>query len=296
LSIKQNLTKSGFVAVVGRPNAGKSTLLNYLVGEEIAMVSQKANATRKRSKIICMHENAQIIFIDTPGIHEKERLLNQFMMEEALRAMGDAEIILFLAPISDNLKDYEKFLQMNDKKHLVLLTKTDTVTKEETFAKLSEYEKYQERYLALVPVSVKNTSDRDYILKVVSEHLPHHPYYYDTELVTTDNLRDIYKEFIRESIFENMSDEIPYFSDVVIDKVNEKKDIEEIYATIVVEKKSQKGMVIGKGASAIKRIGTYARTKIENLIERKVFLKLHVSVRPGWSKDKKSLEEMGYIL
>ena len=260
------------------------------------MVSKKANATRKRSKIICMKDDNQIIFIDTPGIHEKEKLLNQFMMEEALKAMGDADFILFLAPITDNLKDYEKFLTLSNKKHMILLTKTDTASKDMVFEKLKEYEKYQDKYLGVVPVSVKNESDRDYILKVVSQELPEHPHFFDPELMTTDQSRDIYKEFIRESIFENLSDEIPYETDVVVDKVTEKPDIEEVYATIVVEKKSQKGMIIGKGGASIKRVGIHARGLIETLIEKKVFLKLHVSVKPGWTKNKKDLEDMGYIV
>ena len=123
-------TKAGFVAVVGRPNAGKSTLLNYVVGEKLAMVSKKAQATRKRMNIIVMHEDAQIIFVDTPGIHEKERLLNQFMMDEALKAIGDADLIVFLAPITDKLTEYEKFLKMTEAKgtkHILLLTKMDHV-------------------------------------------------------------------------------------------------------------------------------------------------------------------------
>jgi GTP-binding protein Era len=150
-------TKAGFVAVVGRPNAGKSTLLNYIVGEKLAMVSKKAQATRKRMNIIVMHEDSQIIFVDTPGIHEKERLLNKFMMDEALKAIGDADLIVFLAPITDKLLEYEKFLKMIEKKntkHIVLLTKMDHVKQGDILQKLGQYQKYQDKFEAIIPFSV----------------------------------------------------------------------------------------------------------------------------------------------
>ncbi len=291
-------TKAGFVATIGRPNAGKSSLLNWLVGEKIAMVSHKANATRKRSKIIVMHNNTQIIFIDTPGLHEKERLLNQFMLEEALKAMGDCDLILFLSPVTDDLKYYKDFLEKNEKNtpHIVLLTKTDHVNNQQLLKKIDEFSKYQEKFLALMPVSIKKGTKKEHILEEISKYLPEHPYLFDTEILTTENLRDIYKEYIREAIFEQTSEEIPYFADVVIDKVDEKEDIEEIYATIIVEKKSQKGIVIGKNGQTIKRIGQYARKEIENIIQKKVFLKLFVVVKPGWSQNKELLKKIGYIL
>jgi len=151
--------KAGFVAVVGRPNAGKSTLLNHLMGEKLAMVSKKAQATRKRMNMIVMHDNAQIIFIDTPGIHEKERLLNQFMLEEAMKAIGDADLILYLAPVTDSLKEYEKFLKLVEKKntpHIVVLSKVDTASNEKVLQKLSEYNRYSDRFVAIIPFSIKH--------------------------------------------------------------------------------------------------------------------------------------------
>lgn len=138
------MTKCGYVSVVGRPNAGKSSLLNWLVGEKIAMVSHKANATRKRSNIIVMHKEDQIVFVDTPGLHETEKLLNQFMLDEALKAMGDCDLILFLAPVTDQVYHYEEFLEKNKKKtkHILLLTKIDFVSNEEVLEKMKEYEKF----------------------------------------------------------------------------------------------------------------------------------------------------------
>ncbi|MFB1033371.1 MAG: GTPase Era [Aliarcobacter cryaerophilus] len=275
------MTKCGYVSVVGRPNAGKSSLLNWLVGEKIAMVSHKANATRRRSNIIVMHEEDQIVFVDTPGIHETEKLLNQFMLDEALKAMGDCDLILFLAPITDSLKYYEDFLEKNKKntKHILLLTKIDFVNNDELMLKLKEYEKYSDKYEAMIPISIKKATKKSDILDVVVKYLPEHPYLFDPEIMTTEHLRDLYKEFIRESIFENISDERPYEADVMINKIEEKPNVDVIRATIIVQKDSQKGMIIGQQATAIKRIGKAARIKIEKLSGKKCFLELFVSVK-----------------
>lgn len=290
------MTKCGYVSVVGRPNAGKSSLLNWLVGEKIAMVSHKANATRKRSNIIVMHNDDQIVFVDTPGLHETEKLLNQFMLDEALKAMGDCDLILFLAPVTDKLTHYESFLEKNKKntKHILLLTKIDNVTNNEVLEKMREYEQYSDRYEAVIPVSIKKQTSHSDILDVVVKYLPEHPYLFDPEILTTEHLRDIFKEFIRESIFENISDEIPYETDVMINKVEEKRDLDVVKATIIVQKGTQKGMIIGKGATAIKRIGKDARIKIEKLTGRKCYLELFVSVKKGWTKNKQGLKELGY--
>ncbi|AGR77929.1 GTPase Era [Aliarcobacter butzleri] len=290
------MTKCGYVSVVGRPNAGKSSLLNWLVGEKIAMVSHKANATRKRSNIIVMHEDDQVIFIDTPGIHETEKLLNQFMLDEALKAMGDCDLILYLAPVTDKISYYEDFLEKNKKnvKHILLLTKIDFVSADELMLKLKEYEKYNDKYEAIIPVSIKKATKKADILGEVVKYLPEHPYLYDPEIMTTEHLRDIFKEFIRESIFENISDEIPYEADVIVNKVEEKPNVDVIKATIIVQKDTQKGMIIGKGATAIKRIGRDARMKIEKLTGKKCFLELFVSIKKGWTKDKEGLKALGY--
>ncbi|QDF29789.1 GTPase Era [Halarcobacter anaerophilus] len=290
------MTKCGYVSVVGRPNAGKSSLLNWLVGEKIAMVSHKANATRKRANIIVMHNDDQIVFVDTPGLHETEKLLNQFMLDEALKAIGDCDLILFLAPVTDKLTHYENFLEKNKKntKHILLLTKIDNVTNSEVLEKMREYRKYSDKFEEIIPVSIKKQTTPSDILKEVVKYLPEHPYLFDPEILTTEHLRDIFKEFIRESIFENISDEIPYETDVLINKVEEKKDIDVVKATIIVQKGSQKGMIIGKGATAIKRIGKDARIKIEKLTGRKCFLELFVSVKKGWTKNKQGLKDLGY--
>ena len=297
-------TKAGFVAVVGRPNAGKSTLLNHVVGEKLTMVSKKAQATRKRMNIIVMHEDmygkeSQIIFVDTPGIHEKEKLLNQFMMDEVMKAIGDADLIVFLAPITDKLTEYEKFLKMSERKstkHIVLLTKMDHVKQGDILKKLGEYQKYQDRFEAIIPFSVNKKVGKSQLLDEISKHLPTSPFLFDTEILTTDNIRDIYKELIRESIFENLSDEIPYESDVTIEKIDETDTLDTVYATIVVEKDTQKGMIVGQKGEGIKRVGKFARQQMEIFSGKRIFLDLHVSVKKGWSKNRDGLEEFGYIL
>ena len=290
------MTKCGYVSVVGRPNAGKSSLLNWLVGEKIAMVSHKANATRKRSNIIVMHNDDQIVFVDTPGIHETEKLLNKFMLDEALKAMGDCDLILFLAPVTDKITYYEDFLVKNKKnvKHILLLTKIDFVSNNEVLEKMKEYESFSDRYEAIIPISILKQTKHSDILNDVVKHLPVHPYLFDPEIMTTEHLRDLFKEFIRESIFENISDEIPYETDVLINKVEEKDNVDVINATIIVQKSTQKGMIIGKGAEAIKRIGRDARVKIEKLTGKKCYLELFVSIKKGWTKDRQGLKDLGY--
>lgn len=291
-------TKSGFIAVVGRPNSGKSTLLNHLVGEKLAMVSKKAQATRKRMNIIVMHRGNQLIFVDTPGIHQKERLINEFMLEEALKAMGDSDLILFLAPVTDNLKEYERFLSLKESKrakHIIVLTKIDHVSQAKILQKLSEYQKYQDSFEAIIPFSVNKRVGKNALLDEVVKHLPPSPPFYDTDIMTTDNIRDIYKELIRESIFENLSDEIPYESDVTIEKIDESDNIDRVYATIIVEKATQKGIIVGNRGVGIKRVGKFARKQLELFSRKKIYLDLHVSVKKGWSKSRAGLEEQGYI-
>jgi GTP-binding protein Era len=291
------MTKAGFVSLIGRPNAGKSTLMNSLLGEKIAMVSQKANATRKRSNAIVMHNDAQIIFVDTPGLHEKEKVLNQFMLDEALKAMGDCDLIVYLAPVTDSTEHYEKFLRLNEKKvkHIIVLSKIDQVSQEKLFKKIAQYNKFANEFEALIPTAISRKVGHEDLLDTICKNLPDSPYLYDPEDLTSELVRDIYAGFIREGIFENISDEIPYESDVLIDKIEEEDTkIDHIYASIIVEKESQKGIIIGKGGDAIKRIGIYSRKKIEQLSGKKVFLDLQVIVKKGWSKDKEYLKEIGY--
>ncbi len=290
------MSKAGFVSLIGRPNAGKSTLMNSLLGENIAMVSQKANATRRRSNAIVMHGDTQIIFVDTPGLHEKEKILNQFMLDEALKAMGDCDLIVYLAPVTDNIENYEKFLKLNNNKvkHIIALSKIDQVSQEKLFKKINQYNQFSQHFEALIPVAIPRKVGHKDLLNIISKLLPESPFLYNPDDLTSELVRDIYAGFIREGIFENISDEIPYESDVLIDKIEEEHNMDKIYATIIIEKESQKGIIIGKGGESIKRIGKYAREKIEILSGKKAYLNLQVSVKKGWSKDKSFLKEIGY--
>lgn len=289
------MTKAGFVSIIGRPNSGKSTLLNTLINEQIALVSHKINATRKRMNIIVMHNDAQIIFVDTPGLHNKEKILNQFMLQESLKAIDDCDLIIFLAPITDNLDYYKNFLELSKgKKHLLILSKIDSLNKEKILEKITQYQEYKDKYLALIPISSKKNINLESLLDEITQYLPKSPYLYDTEIISTQNLKEIYKEKIREALFDNLNKEIPYQSDVIIKKIYEDEICDRIYADIIVEKDSQKIIVIGNKGIGIKNIGINARKKIEQFSGKKLFLKLEVVVKKGWSKNKKSLKELGY--
>jgi GTP-binding protein Era len=288
--------RAGFVAVIGKPNAGKSSFLNWLLNEKITMVSKKANATRKRANIIVMYGLTQFVFIDTPGIHESEKLLNKFMLEETLKAIADADLILFLSPATDSLQSYKDFLSKESKTpHIVLLTKCDKITNKQLLEKLSEFEFYKSNFKTLIPISIKHKSAKSYLLNELQKSIPKHPYFYDPELISTQMIREIYAEYIREAIFEFVSDEVPYSSHVLIDKVEEGEKIEKVYATIVVEKESQKNILIGQGGSVIKKIGIYSRKTIEKLTNKKIFIKISVEHSKNWTKNEKILIKLGYL-
>jgi GTP-binding protein Era len=290
------MSKAGFVSLIGRPNAGKSTLMNSLLGEKIAMVSQKANATRRRSNAIVMHKDSQIIFVDTPGLHEREKILNQFMLDEALKAMGDCDLIVYLAPVTDSVEHYEKFLQLNKKntKHIIVISKIDQVKQDKLFKTIASYNRFAEHFEALIPMAIPKKVGHEDLLDVIAKNLPDSPYLFDPEDLTSELVRDIYAGFIREGIFENVSDEVPYESDVIIESIDEEKNVDIIHAMIIIEKESQKGIIIGKGGESIKRIGKYAREKIERLSTKKAYLNLQVVVKKGWTKDVNFLKEIGY--
>jgi len=289
------MPKSGFVGIIGKPNAGKSTLLNWLLGEKIALVSPKANASRKRVNAIVMHNDNQIILLDTPGLHEKDKLLNKFMLKEALKVLSDSDLILFLADVRDNLDGYEWFLELNKKNvpHIVVLTKIDLVNEKEIKNKIEEYKKIG-KALSIVPISAVEGKGKEELLDEIVKHLPEHPYYYDPEIISTEHIRDIYKELIREALFEKLGDELPYQTDILIEKIKKLDKLDKIYAIILVERPSQKGMIIGKKGKKIKEIGMYARKLLEEFSGKKIYLELYVKVVPNWTKNKKILEELGY--
>ena len=288
--------KSGFVSIIGRTNAGKSSFLNFLLDSKIAIVSHKQNATRRKISGIVMNDDNQIIFIDTPGLHESNKTLNKLMINEAIKSMGDCDLILFLAPIHDGTEDYEKFLALNpEKPHILVLTKVDETSNEMVLKKISEYQKFQNHFISLLAFSTKTQTYKKPLLDEICKLLPEHEYFYDPEFLTPTNEKEIFREFILEAIYENLSDEIPYLSDAIIKSVKEKTGITEIYASIITERDIHKSMIIGKNGETIKRIGIFARKLIQNLTNTKVFLKLDVVVKKGWSKEEKSLNQIiGY--
>ncbi|WP_170000085.1 GTPase Era [Campylobacter sp. RM9328] len=285
--------KSGFVSIIGRTNAGKSSMLNALLNEKIAIVSHKQNATRRKISGIVMNGDDQIIFTDTPGLHKSEKLMNKLMVNEAIKAMGDCDALVFIASIHDDLSDYQTFLALNPTKpHIVVLSKVDEVNNQKVLQKMSQYQPYASHFSALLPFSTKQQTYKKPLLDEICKLLPEHEYFYDPEFITNTSEKEIFKDFILEAIYENLSDEIPYSSDVLIDKVKEKDDITEIYATIITEREIHKSMIIGKNGETIKRIGINARKLISNLTGRKIFIKIVVLVKKGWSKDEKILKKI----
>ena len=288
--------KSGFVSIIGRTNAGKSSFLNALLNEKIAIVSHKQNATRRKINGIVMNGEDQIIFTDTPGLHESNKVINQLLINQAIKSMEDCDLIVFLAPIHDDTSDYEKFLALNpEKPHILVLTKVDESTNAKVLEKITQYQKFQDKFAALLTFSTKQPTYKKPLLDEICKLLPEHEYFYDPEFLTPTNEKEIFREFILEAIYENLSDEIPYLSDAIIKSVKEKTGITEIYASIITERDIHKSMIIGKNGETIKRIGIFARKLIQNLTNTKVFLKLDVVVKKGWSKEEKSLNKIiGY--
>ena len=288
--------KSGFVSIIGRTNAGKSSFLNALLNEKIAIVSHKQNATRRKINGIVMNGEDQIIFTDTPGLHESNKVINQLLINQAIKSMGDCDLIVFLAPIHDDTSDYEKFLALNpEKPHILVLTKVDESSNAKVLEKITQYQKFQDKFAALLTFSTKQPTYKKPLLDEICKLLPEHEYFYDPEFLTPTNEKEIFREFILEAIYENLSDEIPYLSDAIIKSVKEKTGITEIYASIITERDIHKSMIIGKNGETIKRIGIFARKLIQNLTNTKVFLKLDVVVKKGWSKEEKSLSQIiGY--
>jgi len=288
--------KSGFVSIIGRTNAGKSSFLNALLNEKIAIVSHKQNATRRKINGIVMNGEDQIIFTDTPGLHESNKAINQLLISQAIKSMGDCDLIVFLAPIHDSTSDYEKFLALNpEKPHILVLTKVDESSNAKVLEKITQYQKFQDKFAALLTFSTKQPTYKKPLLDEICKLLPEHEYFYDPEFLTPTNEKEIFREFILEAIYENLSDEIPYLSDAIIKSVKEKTGITEIYASIITERDIHKSMIIGKNGETIKRIGIFARKLIQNLTNTKVFLKLDVVVKKGWSKEEKSLNQIiGY--
>ncbi|KAA6220578.1 GTPase Era [Campylobacter sp. LR291e] len=285
--------KSGFVSVVGRTNSGKSSLINFLLDEKIAFTSHKQNATRRKIQAIIMHENNQLIFIDTPGLHKSKNLLNQMMIESAIKSIQDCDVILFVASIFDKIDEYENFLNLKPKfPHIILLNKVDLAKNEEVLNKLDEYAKFSEYFKAILPFSCKQKTYKKALLDELCKYIPEHPHFFNSEFLSTNSQKELFKDFILEAIFENVSEELPYSSEVLISNIEEKKELLIINANIITDTNSHKAMLIGKDGLTLKRIGKSARFKIEKLAQCKVLLKLFVQVKKHWQKDESFLKEL----
>jgi GTP-binding protein Era len=291
--------KSGYVAIVGVPNAGKSTLLNRMLGEKISITSKKPQTTRNRILGVMHRPAAQLVFIDTPGIFEAKDTLNLRIVDTALSAIGDADLIVFVLDVANPDPTSEYFLvrrlQKQQRPLILALNKIDLIAKS---ALLEIIQKWSTEYHfdVIVPISATEGTQIEKLIETIENFLPCGPPYFPQDALTDLPQRFIVAEMIRETVFRLTGEEIPYATAVTVDSFKEEKDgkLVKIAATIHLERNSQKGIIIGKEGSKLKRIGTESRKKIEHMLETKVFLKLFVRVQKNWRKDTRVLKKFGY--
>lgn len=291
--------KSGFTAIIGRPNVGKSTLLNKILGQKIVITTDKAQTTRKRIKGIYTTEEGQIVFIDTPGVHKPLNKLGEFLLDEAKIAVPDADLILFLVDGSEPAGKGDKWIAQNILQTsipvIIVMNKVDKTKKlDKIDENLLTYKTLFEKNYPVVKISAKTGRNIDTLLKNIFKSLPDGELLYPEDVVTEETMRDVTEEVIREKILLNTSDEIPHSVAVKVEKYQENDDIDRIYATIYCETKSQKGILIGKGGNLLKKIGTEARLELEKIVEKKVYLGLEVKVEKDWRKKQNALKSFGY--
>ncbi len=291
--------KSGFVAIIGRPNVGKSTLLNQILGQKIVITTDKAQTTRKRIKGIFTNEEGQIVFVDTPGVHKPLNKLGEFLLDEAKIAVPDADLILFLVDGSDAAGKGDKWIAQHLLQTkipiIIVMNKVDKIKKPEKVEEnLLSYKTLFEENLPVVRISAKTGRNIDTLMKNIFKKLPEGEALYPEDVVTEETMRDVTEEVIREKILLNTTDEIPHSVAVKVTNYQEQEEIDRIYATIYCEQKSQKGILIGKGGSLLKKIGTEARLELEKIVEKKVYLQLEVKVEKDWRKKQNILKSFGY--
>lgn len=296
----KNNFKSGFVAIIGRPNVGKSTLLNQILGQKIVITTDKAQTTRKRIKGILTIDKGQIVFIDTPGVHKPLNKLGQFLLDEAKVAVPDADLILFLVDGSEPAGKGDKWIVENilsqtETPILLVLNKVDKVKNPEKVEEnLLTYKMLFEKNIPAIKISAKTGRNKDTLIENIMKHLSEGEKLYPDDIITEETMRDVAQEIIREKILINTKEEIPHSVAVLIEKYEETDAIDRIYASIYCEQKSQKGILIGKGGSLLKKIGTEARLELEKIVEKKVYLELNVKVEKDWRKSNKALKHFGY--
>ena len=291
--------KSGFVTLIGRPNVGKSTLMNRLIGQKIAITSNKPQTTRNRIQTVYTDERGQIVFLDTPGIHKAKNKLGEYMVNVAERTLKEVDVVLWLVEPSTFIGAGEQHIaaQLRTIKTPIVLviTKVDTVKKEEILKFIDAYKDICE-FADIVPVSALRGQNTDSVLEVIFKYLPYGPAFYDEDTVTDQPQRQIVAEMIREKALRCLDEEIPHGIAVTIEKMKERPGgkVVDIEANIVCERDSHKGIIIGKGGAMLKKIGSAARFEIERMMEVKVNLQLWVKVRKDWRDSDLFIKNFGY--
>ena len=291
--------KSGFVTLIGRPNVGKSTLMNRLIGQKIAITSNKPQTTRNKIQTVYTCEQGQIVFLDTPGIHKAKNKLGDYMVNVAQHTLSEVDVILWLVEPSTFIGAGERHIIKQLKKTktpvILVINKTDTVKREEILTFIDAYRKELE-FAEIVPVSALKGDNTQDLIDSIFKYLPYGPMFYDEDTVTDQPQRQIVSELIREQALRCLDEEIPHGIAVSIDQMKWRADdsIVDIDATIVCERDSHKGIIIGKGGSMLKRIGSRARKEIEDLLETQVNLKLWVKVKKDWRDSDFLLKNFGY--
>lgn len=291
--------KSGFVAIIGRPNVGKSTLMNHLIGQKIAITSAKPQTTRNRIQTVYTDERGQVIFLDTPGIHKAKNKLGEFMVKVTAKTIEDADVLIFLTEAGAGIGETEKQILLSlkgvRKPVILVINKVDTILKESITDCIKTYEK-EMKFADVVPVSALRGINVDDVMTSIYKFLPYGPMFYDEETVTNQPMREIAAEIVREKALRCLADEIPHGIAVITESMKERPDgsLWDIEATIVCERESHKGIIIGKGGEMIRKIGSQARKDIEEMVESHVNLKLFVKVRKDWRDNDLMIRNFGY--
>ncbi len=289
--------KSGFIAIIGRPNVGKSTLMNCLLGEKISIISDKPQTTRNRIRGILTRPDAQLVFIDTPGIHKPLHKMNEIMVNMALGTYTEVDVIMLLVEATEKPGGGDRFIIDSLKKIrtpvLLIINKVDLIAKERLLPLMQEYSTLYS-FAEIIPVSALK-QDLGGLVAALLKRMPKGPKYFPDDQLTDQPERFVVSEIIREKVFELTKEEIPYSTAVLIEQVKEEPNLTTIDATIFVDRDSQKGIVIGKNGALLKEIGTRARLDAEKLLGVKVFLRLWVKVKKGWRDDNRMLRDVGII-
>ncbi len=297
--MEEKQTRTGFVTIIGRPNVGKSTLMNRLIGQKIAITSNKPQTTRNKIKTVYTDERGQIVFVDTPGIHKAKNRLDNYMVNVAEKTLSEVDVILWLVEPTDYVGAGEQHIikQLKQTKTPVVLVinKIDTVKKKEILKFISAYKDLL-NYGDIVPVSARTGDNTDELLNVIFQYLPYGPLYYDEDTLTDQPMRQIVAELIREKALHALDAEVPHGIAVTVERMKERPDgsVVDIDATIVCERESHKGIIIGKQGAMLKKIGTNARYEIEKMMEQQINLKLWVKVRKDWRDSDIMLKNFGY--